>query len=76
MTRALDIFVAIIGCLILLMMLPVVAVLIKLESKGPVFFACDRVGRGGRPFKMYKFRTMYETPAPVGASLSPTGAGV
>ena len=42
-----------------------------MDSKGPVFFLCDRVGKDGRLFKMYKFRTMYETPVPIGASLSP-----
>ena len=33
--------------------------LIKLDSKGPAFFGQDRIGRHGRPFQMYKFRTMY-----------------
>src|SRR5579864_6892043 len=33
--------------------------LIKLDSKGPAFFGQERIGRHGRPFRMYKFRTMY-----------------
>ena len=37
----------------------IVAALIKLESPGPIFYIHDRVGKGGRPFKMYKFRTMH-----------------
>jgi len=36
-----------------------VALLIKLTSKGPAFFAQERIGYGGRPFRMYKFRTMH-----------------
>lgn len=37
----------------------VVAVLIKLESKGPVFYAQTRIGKGARPFRCFKFRSMY-----------------
>jgi undecaprenyl-phosphate galactose phosphotransferase len=33
--------------------------MIKLTSKGPVFFSHERVGRGGKPFQCWKFRTMY-----------------
>lgn len=36
----------------------VIAVLVKLSSPGPVFFVQDRAGKDGRPFRMYKFRTM------------------
>ncbi|HEY1587233.1 MAG TPA: exopolysaccharide biosynthesis polyprenyl glycosylphosphotransferase [Polyangia bacterium] len=38
--------------------LAIVAVIIKLDSKGPVFYSQERVGMGGRNFKMMKFRTM------------------
>ncbi len=41
----------------------VVAALVKLTSPGPVFFAQDRNGLGGRPFRVYKFRTMRHDPA-------------
>ncbi len=37
---------------------PLIAILIKLTSKGPVFFAQDRTGRDGQTFKCYKFRSM------------------
>jgi lipopolysaccharide/colanic/teichoic acid biosynthesis glycosyltransferase len=53
--------------------LPIIALFIKVDSKGPVFYACKRVGQGGRIFKMYKLRTMYETPVKLGPSLSPRG---
>jgi exopolysaccharide biosynthesis polyprenyl glycosylphosphotransferase len=46
--------------------LAIVALAIKLESRGPLFFVQERVGRGGRIFKLIKFRTMH--PAPVATS--------
>jgi len=71
--RILDVVVSLIGCIVLFLMLPIVFVLIKLDSRGPVFFKCDRVGKNGKVFRMYKFRTMYETQAPLGPSVSPLG---
>jgi len=38
-----------------------IAAWIKLSSEGPVFFTQERIGHGGKPFKMYKFRSMYIT---------------
>ncbi|MBR5317013.1 MAG: sugar transferase [Lachnospiraceae bacterium] len=57
--RAMDICGALVGCLILAVVTVVFGPLIKLESPGPVFFAQKRVGKNGRIFKMYKFRSMY-----------------
>jgi len=54
-------------------MYPVVALLIKIDSRGPVFYRCQRVGLNGRIFPMFKFRTMYETPNNLGPSVSPQG---
>jgi len=73
LSRIFDIIVSLVGVIMLLLMLPVIAVLIKLDSPGPVFYAGRRVGQGGKLFKMYKFRTMYETPQPLGVSVSPQG---
>jgi exopolysaccharide biosynthesis polyprenyl glycosylphosphotransferase len=39
-----------------------VAALIRITSPGPVFFVQERVGLNGKPFQMYKFRTMHESP--------------
>ncbi|MGB8190934.1 MAG: sugar transferase [Chitinophagaceae bacterium] len=41
---------------------PLIALLIRLDSKGPIFFVQRRVGRGGRSFLCYKFRTMVVNP--------------
>lgn len=71
--RIFDIIVSILGLILLLLFLPVIALFIKIDSKGPVFYKCDRVGLNGRIFKMYKFRTMYENPANVGPMVSPLG---
>ncbi|MCL4503285.1 MAG: sugar transferase [Deltaproteobacteria bacterium] len=73
LTRALDICIALFGLLILVLMLPVIGLLIKFDSEGHVFYGCNRVGKDGKIFKMLKFRTMYETPIPLGASVSPQG---
>ena len=71
--RSIDLALSIIGILLLLPLFPIIALLIKLNSKGPVFFLCDRIGKDGKSFKMYKFRTMYTTPLPPGPSVCPEG---
>ncbi len=58
MKRLIDIVLAGIALVVLAPMLVVVALLIKLDSAGPVFFRQERMGRGVRPFLIYKFRTM------------------
>lgn len=58
MKRAFDIVLAAISLLFVLPLMAVLALLIKLDSEGPVFFKQERVGRGFRPFQIYKFRTM------------------
>jgi|CXWL01.1.fsa_nt_gi exopolysaccharide biosynthesis polyprenyl glycosylphosphotransferase len=58
LSRALSFVVALVGLALLLPFLLPVALLIKLDSDGPVFFLHERVGLGGRPFSLIKFRTM------------------
>ncbi len=58
--RILDIVVGLIGCMILAIIYPFVALAIKLDSEGPVIFKQKRVGMNGRIFTLYKFRTMYK----------------
>ena len=57
--RAIDIVGSLVGVLITCIIYPFVAFAIKLNSKGPVIFKQVRIGRNGRRFYMYKFRSMY-----------------
>ncbi len=56
--RSIDIVCSLCGLVLLSPILLIIMVLIKLESKGPVIFSQERVGRYGNKFKMYKFRSM------------------
>jgi exopolysaccharide biosynthesis polyprenyl glycosylphosphotransferase len=56
--RALDIFGAVIGLVMLAPFFVLTAILIRLESPGPIWFCQERTGLDGRPFPMIKFRTM------------------
>ncbi|HYM87989.1 MAG TPA: SDR family NAD(P)-dependent oxidoreductase [Nitrospiraceae bacterium] len=58
MKRAFDICAAAPGLLITWPLLVIISVLIMLDSRGPVIFSQVRVGKGFRPFRIYKFRTM------------------
>jgi exopolysaccharide biosynthesis polyprenyl glycosylphosphotransferase len=57
--RAFDVVAAGLALLVLSPLFAVVALVIKIDSRGPVFFRSRRVGLGQRPFWCYKFRTMY-----------------
>lgn len=57
--RALDFFLGIAGFIITLPLWLIIAGLIKLDSRGPIFYIQKRVGKDFRPFNIYKFRTMY-----------------
>lgn len=51
----------------------IIAFLIKIGSDGPIIFKQERIGRNGKPFIMYKFRSMYENSEPFGPGLSYIG---
>lgn len=56
--RLIDIFGAALGILLLIPLMLVIALLIRLDSTGPIFFQQERLGRYGKPFTLWKFRTM------------------
>ncbi len=53
------IFIAAVGLIVLAPLFGLIGLAIKLDSRGPVLFVQDRVGRGGKPFTLLKFRTMH-----------------
>ena len=57
--RFMDICGGLIGCLFTLILIIIIGPVIRIASPGPIFFAQERIGRNGRKFKMYKFRSMY-----------------
>ena len=57
--RLMDIAGGLAGSALTLVLMPFLAVAIKLDSPGPVLFSQTRIGRNGRRFKIYKFRSMY-----------------
>lgn len=56
--RIMDVICSLSGLMFLMPIFCIVGILIKLESKGPIFFSQERVGKNGEGFKMYKFRSM------------------
>lgn len=71
--RLIDVVASAAGLLLLAPLFALIAVAIKLESPGPVFFRQERVGRHGRPFRIFKFRTMTVAPATGGVPLTVAG---
>ena len=71
--RFFDIASSAIAMIILLPVYLYVAVRVKLGSKGPIFYKQERIGYEGRPFMIYKFRTMYVDAESKGPQLSQVG---
>lgn len=57
--RTLDIIGGFIGCLLTMLLFVIIGPIIYIKSPGPIFFKQDRVGKNGKVFKLYKFRSMY-----------------
>ena len=68
--RTIDIGGAVAGLLLLWPLLVVMAVAVRLNSRGPAFFTQQRLGRWGRPFTLYKMRTMVKDAEKKGSGLA------
>ena len=66
--RILDVSIALSVLIVLLPAFAVIVIAIKISSKGPAFFKQERVGKDGKPFVFYKFRTMKVDADPFGPS--------
>ena len=62
--RCLDLFLLLLGLPVILPVMLVVALLVKMVSRGPVFFRQERIGYRGKPFTCWKFRTMHANADP------------
>jgi FlaA1/EpsC-like NDP-sugar epimerase/lipopolysaccharide/colanic/teichoic acid biosynthesis glycosyltransferase len=69
--RTFDVLFSLIGLLLAAPLFVPIAVLIKLSSRGPFFYPDVRIGKGMKPFRMYKFRTMLESSARIKQSVCP-----
>jgi lipopolysaccharide/colanic/teichoic acid biosynthesis glycosyltransferase len=58
--RGMDIFVGVTGLILLSPLFLIVAAMVKIDSRGPVIFSQERVGKDGKLFKIYKFRTLID----------------
>jgi lipopolysaccharide/colanic/teichoic acid biosynthesis glycosyltransferase len=66
--RLFDIVFSLLGLILLLPLIGVIALLIKLSSEGPVFYKGLRAGKGGKQFRIFKFRTMVDNAEKLGGS--------
>jgi lipopolysaccharide/colanic/teichoic acid biosynthesis glycosyltransferase len=64
--RIIDVVISGIGLIILFPIFGIIGILIKLDSKGPIFFIQERAGKDGKIFKAYKLRTMVENAEKIG----------
>jgi len=74
--RGLDIVGALVGLSILSVLMVPIAIAIRLDSKGPILYAQERFGLQGRPFKIYKFRSMVTNAEALKASIKNEAEGL
>lgn len=80
--RIFDFFFAMLGLFLLLPVFVVAALWVKVDSSGPIFFRQERIGKSGKPFQIFKFRTMVVNAEALGARVTVgadariTGSGV
>jgi lipopolysaccharide/colanic/teichoic acid biosynthesis glycosyltransferase len=71
--RLFDLTAASVAAVVFLPGMAAIALAIRLDAPGPVLFRQVRIGRGGRPFRIFKFRTMVVNASELSANVSPTG---
>jgi exopolysaccharide biosynthesis polyprenyl glycosylphosphotransferase len=72
--RGIDLLLALLVGVVFVIVLPLVALIIRLDSPGSIFYTQERLGQGGRPFRIYKFRSMVsDAEAQTGAVFSRKG---
>ncbi|MBQ9639078.1 MAG: sugar transferase [Bacteroidales bacterium] len=71
--RLFDVVLSFVAMVVLLPVYAFTALMVKLSSPGPVFYTQERVGKGGKPFRMHKFRSMYVDAEQAGPALSSDG---
>ena len=67
--RCFDIILSVMGMIMLSWLFIIIYIAIKLQHDGPVLFRQERIGKGGKPFTIYKFRTMSENAEQYGPQL-------
>jgi lipopolysaccharide/colanic/teichoic acid biosynthesis glycosyltransferase len=70
MKRLFDILVAAIGLVLLSPVFLLIGILIRLDSRGPILFRQERIGKGFKPFRIYKFRTMTQDAPQMGSLIT------
>lgn len=73
MKRLVDLVASLVGSVLLLPFFGILAILVKVETPGPVFFRQERVGRDGRLFRIWKFRTMADGAESLGPGVTVAG---
>ncbi|MEY4522244.1 MAG: UDP-glucose:undecaprenyl-phosphate glucose-phosphate transferase [Bacteroidota bacterium] len=68
--RFLDVMISIVSIILLIPLYLLMAIAVKLSSKGPIFFLQERIGLNGKPFQIIKFRTMFIDAEKLGPQLS------
>ncbi|GIV23272.1 MAG: sugar transferase [Bacteroidia bacterium] len=71
--RGMDVVGSLMALVVLAPVMAILAILVRLSSPGPVIFRQERIGKNGRPFIIYKFRTMYVDAEKEGPALSREG---
>jgi lipopolysaccharide/colanic/teichoic acid biosynthesis glycosyltransferase len=71
--RIFDVAASIIGLIVLLPLFIIIAILIKLNDKGPIFYKQKRIGQNFKPFKLLKFRTMIVNADKIGPAVTKDG---